>query len=130
VSKVGRLEKILISLSSVLFWISALSGVVLLLDYSLDVSKRQSRGGDCVWDLVEKEKNFPYVARYCYLTKNTAMLRLYDDKEEVLLAERMFFEMDYVMLNWTGDKLIYSNSEFDFISLPPTWIDRLRAKLP
>lgn len=128
--KTGCLEKILVSLSRIIFWISALTGVVLLIDYSLDVSKRRSRGPGCVWSLVEKEKIFPYAARYCHLTKDTAILRLYDANGDVLLAERMYFESNYVKVNWIGDRLIYSNSEFDFISLPPTFIDRLRAKLP
>ena len=128
--KAARLEKILISLRRIIFWISASAVIVLLIDYVLDVSKRRSRGADCAWSSIEKEENFLYVARYCHLTKDTALLRLYDADGDALLAERMYFESNHVKVNWIGNKLIYSNSESDFISLPPTFLDRLRAKLP
>ncbi|MES2529853.1 MAG: hypothetical protein V4636_02370 [Pseudomonadota bacterium] len=101
-----------------------------LLDYSFDVSKRLSNQHACRWDLVENPKNSPYVARYCQLTKDTVVLRLYDAKEENLLAERIYFEENVALVVWTPTELLYRNSTGDVILLPPTLIDRLRAKFP
>jgi hypothetical protein len=126
----ARLEKIRKSLERIALWIGALTIVFVLLDYSLDVSKRLSREPACTWDLVENLENEPYVARYCHLTKDTVMVRLYDAKEEDVLAERMYFEQNMAKIYWTPDGLLYDTSIGGVISLPPTLIDRLRAKLP
>ncbi len=127
---VSRFRRILISLTRFVAWLVALGIVVLLLDYSLDVSKRMSRGPACQWNIVPNPGNEPYVARYCHLTKDTVVLRLYDAKEEQLLAERMYFEQNIASVFWTHDALIYTTRTDDVISLPPTLLDRLRAKLP
>lgn len=101
-----------------------------LLDYSLDVSKRLSREPACTWDLVDNPKNKPYVARYCHLTKDTVVLRLYDAREETLLAERMYFKQNIASIIWTSDGLLYDTWMGGVIPLPPTFIDHVRAKLP
>ncbi len=125
-----RFKRILISLGRFIAWIVALGVVVLLLDYSLDVSKRRSLGSVCRWNVAPNPENFPYVARYCYLTKDIVLLRLYDAQGRELLAERMYLEPNVALIVWTSDELLYRNSAGDTISLPPTIIDRLRARLP
>lgn len=72
----------------------------------------------------------PYLARYCYLSKDTVLLRLYGANGEQLLAERMFFELDFLRLYWRSDTLNYDTETGGSIPLPPTILDRFRAKLP
>ena len=127
---IGRFKKIFIASTRLLAWILALGFAMLLLDYSLDVSKRLSRGAVCQWNVVPNPENLPYVARYCHLNKDTALLRLYDAKGKELLAERMYFEQDMARIFWTHDELIYTTSTDEVLSLPPTMLDRLLAKLP
>jgi hypothetical protein len=122
--------KLLHPLRRIVLWIGTLSLVVLLLDYSLDVSKRLSLEPTCIWDAVDTPKKLPYVVRYCHLTKDTVVLRIYDAKEKELLAERMYFEQDMARIYWVPRGLLYDSSMSGVIPLPPTFIDRLRAKLP
>ena len=73
----------------------------------------------------------PYVARYCYLTKDTVLLRLYAANADQVLAERMFFHLDRPTFYWEPDEFGYATSpDGGVISLPPTLLDRLRARLP
>lgn len=125
-----RYRKLSIRLVRFITWIVALSIIVLLLDYSLDVSKRLSREPACKWNIVPNPENLPYVARWCKLTKDTALLQLYAPGEKTLLAERMFIELDAPLLWWTPDKLGYDVQMGHSIKLPPTLIDRVRARLP
>jgi hypothetical protein len=127
---VGRFKKVLILLRRVILWIAVFGVVIYLIDYSLDVSERLSLEPACRWNLIENPSKEPYVARSCYLTKDTVILRLYDLKEENLLAERVYSEPNVVLVAWTPSELLYRNSMGDGILLPPILIDRLRAKLP
>jgi len=111
-------------------WLITFTGVVYVCGYAFDVHKRQTRGVACVWEAVPSPDNSPYQARYCYLTKDTALLRLYDVKGKQLLAERMYFNLDLPRLYWSTDALLYDTSTGDSIPLPPTLLDRLCAKLP
>lgn len=117
-------------LRRVILWIAVFGVVIYLIDYSLDVGERLSLEPACRWNLIENPSKEPYVARSCYLTKDTVILRLYDLKEENLLAERVYSEPNVVLVAWTPNELLYRNSMGDEILLPPTLIDRLRAKLP
>lgn len=130
VMNASRIEKLRRSLGKAALWIGAFSTTIFLLDYSLDISKRVAREPACIWDLVENPRHISYVARWCKLTKDTTLLRLYDPKEETLLAERMFFELDASLFWWTVDELGYDIQREYVIKLPPTWIDRFRTKLP
>lgn len=100
------------------------------LDCSLHVSKRVSRGSACEWNLVENPENFPYVARYCHPTKDTMILKLYDADEKNLLAARMYFEQDMARIYWIPNEFLYDTGMGGSIPLPPTFIDRVSAKLP
>lgn len=86
---------------------------------------------DCVWNVVPSPGDRPYAVRFCYLMKDTAVVRVYDITGRDVLAERMFFELDRARFYWTPEALGYSNERYGgLISIPPTWVDRLRAKLP
>ena len=99
-------------------------------DYLLDAHKRISRGHLCEWEKVPHPDNVRYEGRWCKLTKDTALLQLYDSRK-TLVAERMFFELDKPIFFGDGQRLGYdSRGEGAAISLPPTWLDRLRARLP
>ena len=111
-------------------WIAAFSVFLYLCGYAFDVNKRTTRVQGCRWNLVDDPTAKPYSARWCKLTKDTVLLRLYDTNG-LLLAERMFFELDRPNFYWKDDALGYSTPpDGGVITLPPTVLDRLRAKLP
>ena len=92
---------------------------------------RLARVPNCQWDAVPNPDNAPYSARWCKLAKDTVLLRLYDAKEQHLLAERSFFQMDHPNFYWRADAFGYdTRPDGGLIWLPPSLIDRLRAKLP
>jgi hypothetical protein len=112
-------------------WLITFTGVVYVCGYAFDVRTRLTRLERCQWTLVSSPDARPYIARYCLLDKETALLRLYDAKGQRVLAERMFFELDRPNFYWKDDALGYSTPpDGGVISLPPTVLDRLRAKLP
>lgn len=111
-------------------WAVASGLCISFIGYVIDAHKRHTRGAACVWETVPNPDNMPYMARYCYLTKDTGLLRLYDGKGKKLLAERMYFNLDLPRLYWSPDALSYETSTGESIQLPPTWLDRLRALLP
>jgi hypothetical protein len=111
-------------------WFTLFIAAIYFCSYAFDVHKRQTRGATCVWKAVPNPDNSPYQARYCYLTKDTGLLRLYDVKGKQLLAERMYFNLDLPRLYWSPDALSYDTSTGESIPLPPTLLDRLRARLP
>lgn len=111
-------------------WTAALGLLAYLCGYALDVNKRMTRAPGCQWNVAPNPDAMPYLARYCYLSKDTVLLRLYGANGEQLLAERMFFELDFVRLYWRSDTLNYDTETGGSIPLPPTTLDRFRAKLP
>ncbi len=113
------------------WWITGIAASIWLCSYGSDAYTRYSRMPDCVWKVAPNPGNRPYAVRFCYLTKDTAVVRVYDLSEKHLLAERTFFELDRPRFYWTPEALGYSNERYGgLISIPPTLIDRLRAKLP
>jgi len=74
-----------------------------------------------------------YVGEICFLGSNEfgLLFRLYDLSSGVLLAERSYYDTDVDMV-WSTDSVIYNMgaSPSGYVRLPPTWWDRLRAKLP
>lgn len=127
----SRARKIFTLLRQVVIWIGVLGMVVLLIDYSLDVSKRLSMEPACIWDPVDNPDHVPYVARYCILARNTILFRLYDASGKQLLAERTYFQMDRPNISWAPGKIWYDTASDDmYVRLPPTMLDFLRAKLP
>lgn len=127
--RLARLRRLLLQW---VFWLAALVAVVYLWNYVDAAQLRMANAPGCQWDTVPNPTNPAYSARLCYLTTHRAMLRLYDPTGRHLLAERDFFEIDRSHLYWESDALSYNEDYYDGgkIALPPTFIDRLRAKLP
>ncbi|AOY90473.1 hypothetical protein BKK79_00485 [Cupriavidus sp. USMAA2-4] len=80
----------------------------------------------------EREAEGDYIGEHCYMAfRDSSLFRLYDAKTGEKIAERMFMEIAEPRIAWGDDIVYYSPGEDkDYVPLPPTWIDRLRAKLP
>lgn len=113
-------------------WLAAFAALVFLCRYLSDAHTRATRAPDCRWNAVPNPNNTPYSARFCYLDKETVLLRVYDTKGQALLAERSFFELDRPRFHWESNALGYNDRNYDGgeIALPPTLLERLRVKLP
>lgn len=118
-------------IAGIVRWTASLSAFLYLCGYAVDVHERKTKEPACQWIAVPSRDAVPYAARYCYLNKETVLLRLYAAGGRQVLAERMFFELDQPNFYWKADALGYSTlSDGGFIALPPTVLDRLRARLP
>lgn len=131
--------------------------VMCLFKYVRDACMRMANTPDCKWHVVSHPDHKPYVTRYCFLTKETVLLRLYGVQARHLLAERAFPNSDWRHFLWTADGLAYDaypdgdsierllpardpnvGGAHDRIwygtypedAYPPTLLDRLHAKLP
>ncbi|CAG9174276.1 hypothetical protein LMG23992_02690 [Cupriavidus laharis] len=106
-------------------------GVVVIVSYGLDVRQRL-RAGNCQREASPQESG-PYMAEMCLLpARGSVLLRLYSRTTGALLVERMYEDPEPRLI-WTRDEVIYDTAATDgkgSVSLPPTWLDRLRAKLP
>ncbi|MFM0731562.1 hypothetical protein PQQ52_13850 [Paraburkholderia sediminicola] len=99
-------------------------------NYLLDVRQRSHAA---TWHNVPPGADARYTASYSYLWNDKILLRLYDAQSRKLLAERTYFNLDTANLVWTDHSLIYdtsANGDAGEISLPPSLLDNLRAKLP
>ena len=73
-----------------------------------------------------------YIGEVCYLPyRDGALFRLYDAKTNKLVAERTYSDI-YPQMLFDGDRVYYhlGVSPEEYVPLPPTLLDRLRAKLP
>jgi len=112
-------------------WLAALLALVYLCSYVIDARTRATRAPDCQWNTAPNPDDAPYSARWCKLTKDTVLLRLYDSKEQHLLVERAYFHLDRPFVFLKRNELIFDTYPDDaFIALPPSLFERLRAKLP
>jgi len=112
-------------------WLAALVAFVYLCNYVVDARTRMTRAPSCHWNAVPNPDNAPYSASFCYLNKETVLLRLYDPLGKHLLAERTYFNLDRPFVAFTQDELIFDTYPDDAsIALPPSLFERLRAKLP
>ena len=111
-------------------WIAAAAATVCLINYAIDANKRMTRGVDCTWDPIPNPTDSPYYANFCYLTKDTIVLRLFDAHDGRLLAERTYRNADLGRFYWREDLLRYDTLTCDSIPLPPTLFDRWLARLP
>ncbi|CAG9176179.1 hypothetical protein LMG23992_03147 [Cupriavidus laharis] len=93
------------------------------------------------WDDIQNRRNAHeckrdegalYVGETCYLSNEWGTLfRLYDGKTGELLAERQYLTPEPREPIWEPTHVIYDVGSNDgFVRLPPTWWDRLWAKLP
>lgn len=113
-------------------WLAAFAALVYLCSYLSDTRARATKAPGCEWNAVPNPHNAPYLARFCYLDKETVLLRVYDAEGQSLLAERSIFELDRPRFHWELNALGYNDRNYDGgeIALPPTLLERLRAKLP
>ncbi|MEN7530123.1 hypothetical protein [Cupriavidus sp. DL-D2] len=70
-----------------------------------------------------------YIGDICFVGRSNLdyLFRLYDAQTRELLVERHYRSTE-IELIWGEDFVWYSDDEG--VRLPPTWLDRLRAKLP
>jgi len=106
--------------------------VVFGLSYACDVGLR-SKAHECHTEESKKDGGL-YNAELCYLTGSsdgyTMRLRLYSSKDGSLLAERTFTDLDPELV-WSREWIGYNINGGDaYVPLPPSWMDRMRAKLP
>ena len=124
-------------------WLIVFAAIIQLCIYANDVHTRKTRVPTCEWEPIESLYDPPYASppysgRFCYLVRGTILLQLYDASDQHLLAERMYSYPYYERPSffWRVDAqrrpsaLGYDTTINDEISLPPTLLDRLRAKLP
>ena len=110
--------------------LAALVALIYLCDYLLDAHMRITKAPSCEWYAVPRPDGDFYSARYCWLSKDTQLLHLYDQGGQ-LIAERTYPYSNVPQFIWGADFLQYDTwPEGSFIALPPSLIDRLRAKLP
>jgi hypothetical protein len=103
--------------------------VVIALGYVWDLFLRIDVK-NCEVEMSEQDGGL-YIAELCYVNSYAKRLRLYSSRDGTLLAERTFSTYRDSTLTWWDGRLNYdSNGNAAFISLPPSWMDRMRAKLP
>lgn len=100
--------------------------VIILSVYGREIRDRRS-ASEC-----RSETEGRYVGEVCVLASEYGTLfRLYDASSGELLAERKYYSPQSPQLLWSAEDVCYDVSDDDgYVSLPPTWLDRLRAKLP
>lgn len=98
--------------------------------YLIDARLRHAAVPSCEWHSVPKPATVSYRARYCWLSKEALLLRLYDEDDQ-LVAERAYRHFDLPRFFWNAQGLRYVPDEGeDLIEIPPTFLDRLRARFP
>lgn len=106
--------------------------VVFSLNYACDAGLR-SKAHQCSTEKSDEDGGL-YFAELCYLGGNydgfTMRLRLYSSKDGSLLVERVFTNLDPKLI-WDRKWLGYQTNDGEVsIPLPPSWMSRMRAKLP
>ncbi|WP_219210663.1 hypothetical protein [Variovorax boronicumulans] len=65
------------------------------------------------------------------MTNDTVWIQLHDADGQKMLADRTYFQLGTPNVGWAQDRIWYDTYPEDaYIALPPTLLDRLRAKLP
>jgi len=101
--------------------------------YICEVLKRSSiRAWISVYSVVDGGR---YLAKYAYLSREEAILRIYDGRNGDLLAERTFLTLDSVKLQWGIGRVWYTTFDksmfYDgYVDLPPSLLDRILAHTP
>jgi hypothetical protein len=114
-----------------IWWLFGAAIVTILCNYVIEARKRITGKGRCNWIAVSNHRHASYMAKFCYLTYDTVLVRLYDEEQKRLLAERVFFESDRPNFYWKSGALGYGGETYGgVIALPPTVLDRWRTRLP
>lgn len=117
-------------------WAIVFAAIIQLCIYANDVHTRRTQVPSCKWNQLMNPYSAPYAGRFCHFSNDMVLLQLYDASSQDLLAERMYPYPDSARFFWRLDSqrrpyaLGYDTYTGDAISLPPTLLDRLRAKLP
>ncbi len=104
-----------------------LSFIVIGVPYLDGVDKRNG-----AHDCRRQNEGGLYIGEICFLPyANGTLFRLYDSETGELLAERTYSDLDPSVV--FGEDRVYYNmgaTSEGYVMLPPTWLDRFRAKLP
>ena len=112
-------------------WIACFFLVVQLVNYAIEAQVRAKSVPSCRWRPVENSGEPTYSARYCRLDKETVLLQIYGAAGGKPVAERSFQHSDAPNFFWKDGGLIYdAYPDGDTVRLPPTFIDKLKARLP
>ncbi|WP_211443215.1 hypothetical protein [Collimonas humicola] len=133
-AKHGRAQRSLQMLKVWLQRITVTTVTVLGLNYACDVERR-STARSCRTEISDADGGL-YTAELCFIdgpgNDFNIRLRLYSNRDGNLLAERTYTHPER-KLTWAigGERLVYNTAgNGGSISLPPSWMDRMRAKLP
>lgn len=112
-------------------WLSGAILIMYALGYAMDARTRMT---ECIWERsFSNEDGGLYTAEYCNLKLDKVLLRVYRTSDSTLLAERTYRYLDAPKVTWTKDRLVfdtYENGDGGSVPLPPTLLDRTRARLP
>jgi hypothetical protein len=104
---------------------------VCALGYVLNLRSRMT---ECTWERsVSNDDGGLYTAEYCNIALDKVLLRIRRTSDGSLLAERTYRYLDAPKVTWTRDRVVfdtYENGNAGAVALPPTLLDRLRARLP
>jgi len=105
--------------------------IALVVNYAFDIRLR-SGAHDCER---KSSNDGRYVAELCLLRDNghdaDYVGRVYDARNNELLVERTFDAPETELLWFSGQiSFMRGGDDSDAIHLPPSWLDRLRSKLP
>ncbi|CAG9170723.1 hypothetical protein LMG23992_01765 [Cupriavidus laharis] len=99
-----------------------------ILPYLYNVAQR-SGAHEC-----ERETFEEYIGERCTLPREYGTIfRLYHAGTHELLVERTYLDPNLKPLIWHKTDVLYdvnADDGYGFVTLPPTLLDRLRAKLP
>lgn len=102
-----------------------------LIVYLSEADTRHERMSSCEWSSIKSNEPIAYSARWCKLTKDTVILRLYELDENRLVVERSFPHFDGPHFFWDAEGIGYDSQDGgDVVSLPPAVYERFRARLP
>ncbi|HDR9492757.1 hypothetical protein [Burkholderia stabilis] len=112
----------------------ALIGTLLPYAWRVDIRSKTNHMRQCHTEQ-SRQGHQHYTATYCYGPGEHVVLRLYRSSNMDLIAERMFRypRGEPVRLTWDQDAVVYDTAASDgegIIELPPSFGDRLLAKLP
>jgi hypothetical protein len=125
----GRTQRAWTSLKRSLKLVAWVVLVMAGLKYAIDARGRSNASG-CAKQFSSADGGL-YLTEHCFLSGDKTLLRVYRAKDGTLLAERTYPELDTPELVWSKDEVYDRFGPEDVaIPLPPSLLDRLRAKLP
>jgi len=119
--------KILKQLNKIVAAFVAAIGIYWTLSYAFLAEKRQAVSR-C---MEQMSPNGRYLAKLCRLDTYRGYIKLYDNQSNELIADRVYWRNpNDAKINFSDNEVQDWFGEGSSIGLPPSWLDRLRAKLP